>query len=186
MVAYSSLPSLQTPQGMPLKAVYQEGVVGIRYQHPRIAPPGTTPVGYMRPILLYMYSAKRYQYIVAIPPFPGGVRQPSRSDRIHRVNSLHLSMQSQRPASSPRRAAGVRLTKRIHSSAELADACVLPSPSYRPTRPQASYVGSTSTRGQPCACDQACGDDASVLRYYARRGLELGSPSGAVLLYTGT
>ncbi|KAL1941978.1 hypothetical protein VTO73DRAFT_6508 [Trametes versicolor] len=43
LVAYSSLPSLQTPQGMPLKAVYQEGVVGIRYQHPRIAPPGTTP-----------------------------------------------------------------------------------------------------------------------------------------------
>ncbi|OJT05791.1 hypothetical protein TRAPUB_3370 [Trametes pubescens] len=49
LVAYSSLPSLQTPQGMPLKAVYQEGVVGIRYQHPRIAPPGTTPVVFDSP-----------------------------------------------------------------------------------------------------------------------------------------
>lgn len=48
LVAYSSLPSLQAPQGMPLKAVYQDAVVGIRYQHPRVSPPGTTPVGYMR------------------------------------------------------------------------------------------------------------------------------------------
>ncbi|KAH9859086.1 hypothetical protein C2E23DRAFT_692057, partial [Lenzites betulinus] len=41
LVAYSSLPSLQAPQGMPLKAVYQDAVVGIRYQHPRVSPPGT-------------------------------------------------------------------------------------------------------------------------------------------------
>ncbi|KAI0630109.1 hypothetical protein C8Q77DRAFT_1211875 [Trametes polyzona] len=43
LVTYSSLPSLQAPQGMPLKAVYQDATVGIRYQHPRVPPPGTAP-----------------------------------------------------------------------------------------------------------------------------------------------
>ncbi|KAI0645950.1 hypothetical protein C8Q79DRAFT_1001419 [Trametes meyenii] len=43
LVTYSSMPSLQGPQGMPLKAVYQDSTVGLRYQHPRVIAPGTTP-----------------------------------------------------------------------------------------------------------------------------------------------
>ena len=31
-------------QGLPLKAVYRESIVGIRYMHPRTVAPGTTPV----------------------------------------------------------------------------------------------------------------------------------------------
>ena len=29
--------------GLPLKAVYRDAIVGIRYQHPRVATAGTTP-----------------------------------------------------------------------------------------------------------------------------------------------
>ncbi|KAI0779300.1 hypothetical protein C8Q74DRAFT_1199274 [Fomes fomentarius] len=43
LVTYSAMPSFQAPQGMPLKAVYQGAVVGLRYQYPRIAPPGQAP-----------------------------------------------------------------------------------------------------------------------------------------------
>lgn len=30
--------------GLPLKAVYREAAVGLRYQHPRVVPSGVTPV----------------------------------------------------------------------------------------------------------------------------------------------
>lgn len=40
LVTYSAMPSFQVPQGMPLKAVYQSAVVGLRYQFPKIAPLG--------------------------------------------------------------------------------------------------------------------------------------------------
>ncbi|KAI0369671.1 hypothetical protein BV20DRAFT_1044323 [Pilatotrama ljubarskyi] len=43
LVTYSSMPSLHAPQGLPLKAVYQDAVVGLRYQHPRVTPPGAVP-----------------------------------------------------------------------------------------------------------------------------------------------
>ncbi|KAI0762122.1 hypothetical protein BD413DRAFT_484914 [Trametes elegans] len=43
LVSYSSLPTTQAPQGMPLKAVYQGSTVGLRYQHPRVTPPGAVP-----------------------------------------------------------------------------------------------------------------------------------------------
>ena len=44
LVAYSAVPSFQTLQGVPIKAVYQGAVVGMRYQHPRVIPPDQTPV----------------------------------------------------------------------------------------------------------------------------------------------
>ncbi|OBZ70773.1 hypothetical protein A0H81_09042 [Grifola frondosa] len=48
LIAYSSVPSLQNRetamiQGLPLKAVYQDAVVGIRYLYPRVPPSGATP-----------------------------------------------------------------------------------------------------------------------------------------------
>ncbi|KAJ8463228.1 hypothetical protein ONZ51_g10389 [Trametes cubensis] len=44
LVTYSAMPNLQASMhGIPLKAVYQDAVVGLRYQHPRVAPTGATP-----------------------------------------------------------------------------------------------------------------------------------------------
>ncbi|KAI1798106.1 hypothetical protein LXA43DRAFT_9044 [Ganoderma leucocontextum] len=43
LMTYSGLPSQQPTQGIPLKAVYQGPVVGLRYQHPCLPPPGVTP-----------------------------------------------------------------------------------------------------------------------------------------------
>ncbi|KAI0746064.1 hypothetical protein C8Q76DRAFT_705979 [Earliella scabrosa] len=43
LVLYSTMQSFQAPQGMPIKAVYQGAIVGLRYQHPRVAPPGQVP-----------------------------------------------------------------------------------------------------------------------------------------------
>ncbi|KAI0331005.1 hypothetical protein GY45DRAFT_1345613 [Cubamyces sp. BRFM 1775] len=44
LVTYSAMSSLQpSMHGIPLKAVYQDAVVGLRYQHPRVASAGATP-----------------------------------------------------------------------------------------------------------------------------------------------
>ncbi|KAI9569650.1 hypothetical protein HD554DRAFT_2204408 [Boletus coccyginus] len=49
LLSFSSLPTFQVPtaqqsdQGLPLKAAYRDAVVGIRYLHPRIVPPGSQP-----------------------------------------------------------------------------------------------------------------------------------------------
>ncbi|OSX66150.1 hypothetical protein POSPLADRAFT_1043638 [Postia placenta MAD-698-R-SB12] len=47
LLAFSSIPLLKdriiTSQGLPLKAVYRDAVIGIRYLHPRIVPAGATP-----------------------------------------------------------------------------------------------------------------------------------------------
>ncbi|KAF8554195.1 hypothetical protein OG21DRAFT_1509207 [Imleria badia] len=52
LLSFSSLPAfqasaaLQSDQGLPLKAVYRDAVVGIRYLHPRTIPPGSQPASY--------------------------------------------------------------------------------------------------------------------------------------------
>ncbi|KAG9316611.1 dehydratase family-domain-containing protein [Chiua virens] len=48
LLSFSSLPALsatvaQSDQSLPLKAVYRDTIVGIRYLHPRIVPPGAQP-----------------------------------------------------------------------------------------------------------------------------------------------
>ncbi|KAM5533911.1 hypothetical protein V8D89_012451 [Ganoderma adspersum] len=43
LMNYSGLPSQQPTQGIPLKAVYQGSVVGLRYQHPCVPPAGVAP-----------------------------------------------------------------------------------------------------------------------------------------------
>lgn len=42
---------IQLSQSLPIKAVFRDSVVGIRYLHPRIVPPGAIPVN--RPLLYY-------------------------------------------------------------------------------------------------------------------------------------
>ncbi|TBU28544.1 hypothetical protein BD311DRAFT_694895 [Dichomitus squalens] len=43
LLSYSSLPARQAAQGIPLKAVYQGAVVGLRYQYPCVPCSGTIP-----------------------------------------------------------------------------------------------------------------------------------------------
>ncbi|KAI6121716.1 hypothetical protein F5141DRAFT_531558 [Pisolithus sp. B1] len=48
LLSFSSLSAFRTPngseQGLPLRAVYRDAVVGIRYLHPKTVPPGCQPV----------------------------------------------------------------------------------------------------------------------------------------------
>lgn len=50
LLAFSSEEMIQSQKqvfavhGLPLKAVYRDAVVGIRYLHPRVVPPGASPV----------------------------------------------------------------------------------------------------------------------------------------------
>ncbi|EIW63622.1 uncharacterized protein TRAVEDRAFT_43905 [Trametes versicolor FP-101664 SS1] len=121
LVAYSSLPSLQTPQGMPLKAVYQEGVVGIRYQHPRIAPPGTTPQ-YRRFQVVFDSPLAATAFIESIRficPCKANAPPPPRvAQRASVAQSGYTAPQnSQMPAPSPARPTGRPALKQAMSVA---------------------------------------------------------------------
>lgn len=91
LVAYSTMSSFQAPQGMPLKAVYQGAVVGLRYQHPRVAPPGQTPVGFFHIPLVFLSIAQ----IPAIQTVSSHTPERSCRYRPHRLNPLRMSLQSE-------------------------------------------------------------------------------------------
>lgn len=64
LLSFSSLPAFRTPnssdQGLPLRAVYRDAVVGIRYLHPKTAPPGTQPVSSVIEHFSCQQSASRW------------------------------------------------------------------------------------------------------------------------------
>ncbi|KAI0355726.1 hypothetical protein OH77DRAFT_1589713 [Trametes cingulata] len=108
LVTYSSMPSLQAPQGMPLKAVYQDAVVGLRYQHPRATPPGATPQ-YRRFQVAFQSAASASAFIESIrficpckanapPPPPARIQQVPISQR--RLN-IHSSQVASAPQDIP-------------------------------------------------------------------------------------
>ncbi|KAF9807576.1 hypothetical protein IEO21_08159 [Rhodonia placenta] len=69
LLTFSSIPSLKdrivTSQGLPLKAVYRDAVVGIRYLHPRIVPAGTTP-SYRRFQITFQSASEATSFIDSI------------------------------------------------------------------------------------------------------------------------
>ncbi|KAI0665919.1 hypothetical protein C8Q78DRAFT_1083488 [Trametes maxima] len=65
LVTYSTMPSLQGPQGMPLKAVYQDSTVGLRYQHPRVVAPGASPQ-YRRFQIVFESTASATSFVDSI------------------------------------------------------------------------------------------------------------------------
>ncbi|KAF8444597.1 hypothetical protein L210DRAFT_3620152 [Boletus edulis BED1] len=73
LLSFSSLPTFQTSatlqsdQGLPLKAVYRDAVVGIRYLHPRTVPPGSQPT-YRRFQITLKNAQDASQFIDAIKP----------------------------------------------------------------------------------------------------------------------
>ncbi|KIJ68142.1 hypothetical protein HYDPIDRAFT_173798 [Hydnomerulius pinastri MD-312] len=70
LLSFSSLPTFRaqtTPpdQGLPLKAVYRDAVVGIRYLHPRTVPPGCQPL-YRRFQITFGNISAASQFVDAI------------------------------------------------------------------------------------------------------------------------
>ncbi|GBE81165.1 hypothetical protein BKA93DRAFT_755996 [Sparassis latifolia] len=69
LLSFSSLPSSisqgSTAQGLPLKAVYRDAVVGVRYLHPRAYPLGTTPT-YRRFQITFQSAASAAAFIDSI------------------------------------------------------------------------------------------------------------------------
>ncbi|EGO25672.1 hypothetical protein SERLADRAFT_407970 [Serpula lacrymans var. lacrymans S7.9] len=70
LLSFSSLSppnpqAAQIEQGLPLKAVYRDSVVGIRYLHPRVIGPGTHPV-YRRFQITFLSPTAALQFIDAI------------------------------------------------------------------------------------------------------------------------
>ncbi|RDX41785.1 hypothetical protein OH76DRAFT_179808 [Lentinus brumalis] len=122
LVAYSVMPTFQAPQGVPLKAVYQGAVVGLRYQHPRVAPPGQAPQ-YRRFQVTFHDDAAANAFVERIrfvcpckanagPPAPRGPRptqtqvrpQPPTPSRA----STHIAMpESRAPPASLRQVASM-------------------------------------------------------------------------------
>ncbi|KAI8993872.1 hypothetical protein BD414DRAFT_480697 [Trametes punicea] len=88
LVTYSTMPSLQPSQGMPLKAVFQGAIVGLRYQHPRVTPAGATPQ-YRRFQVAFQDAASASAFIDSIrficpckanaPPLPAPRAPPAQS-----------------------------------------------------------------------------------------------------------
>ncbi|KAH9895076.1 hypothetical protein C8Q73DRAFT_486042 [Cubamyces lactineus] len=87
LVTYSAMPSLQpSMHGIPLKAVYQDAVVGLRYQHPRVASAGANPQ-YRRFQIAFENAAAASTFIDSIrfvcpckanaPPARGVARAPT-------------------------------------------------------------------------------------------------------------
>ncbi|KAI0661276.1 hypothetical protein C8Q70DRAFT_969988 [Cubamyces menziesii] len=87
LVTYSAMPNLQASMhGIPLKAVYQDAVVGLRYQHPRVAPTGATPQ-YRRFQIAFENAAAASTFVDSIrfvcpckanaPPTRGVARAPT-------------------------------------------------------------------------------------------------------------
>ncbi|KAI0821699.1 hypothetical protein BC628DRAFT_809252 [Trametes gibbosa] len=111
LVSYSSSPPLQAPQGMPLKAVYQDAVVGIRYQHPRVSPLGATPQ-YRRFQVVFESGDSASAFIESIryvcpckanaPPPPRGARAPTSQGRVPVQQSSQMTVMA---APSPARSA---------------------------------------------------------------------------------
>ncbi|KAI6157796.1 hypothetical protein BKA82DRAFT_4061592 [Pisolithus tinctorius] len=71
LLSFSSLPAFRTPnssdQGLPLRAVYRDAVVGIRYLHPKTTPPGSQPV-YRRFQVTFGSILEASQFIDTIKP----------------------------------------------------------------------------------------------------------------------
>ncbi|KAL4254246.1 hypothetical protein ABKN59_002877 [Abortiporus biennis] len=72
LLAFSSVPCIQSqrtsnPGGLPLKAVYRDCIVGIRYLHPRITPPGMSP-SYRRIQINFENASSATSFIDAIRP----------------------------------------------------------------------------------------------------------------------
>ncbi|KAG6369534.1 hypothetical protein JVT61DRAFT_14283 [Boletus reticuloceps] len=97
LLSFSSLPTfqasatLQSDQGLPLKAVYRDAVVGIRYLHPRTVPPGSQPT-YRRFQITLKNAQDASQFIDAIKPVCPckGNPQPSHINRQSTMLSTSL------------------------------------------------------------------------------------------------
>lgn len=71
LLSFSSLSAFQTQngseQGLPLRAVYRDAVVGIRYLHPKTVPPGSQPI-YRRFQVTFGSILEASQFIDTIKP----------------------------------------------------------------------------------------------------------------------
>ncbi|KAI0062890.1 hypothetical protein BV25DRAFT_1899609 [Artomyces pyxidatus] len=67
LLSFSTMPSAAAPQNLPLKAVYRDSVVGIRYQHPRVCPPNT-PASYRRFQINFSTQDAAGEFVNAIRP----------------------------------------------------------------------------------------------------------------------
>ncbi len=103
LVAYSVMPTFQAPQGVPLKAVYQGAVVGLRYQHPRVAPPGQAPVSSHLNIQLGAHASN--MMCIAIQTVPSNVSGRRCCERFRRTNPLRVPVQGERGSSCSTRPA---------------------------------------------------------------------------------
>ncbi|KAI0744260.1 hypothetical protein C8Q80DRAFT_887487 [Daedaleopsis nitida] len=118
LVAYSALPSLQAPLGMPLKAVYQAATIGLRYQFPRVAPPGQT-LQYRRFQVAFLTESAATAFIDSIrficpckanpgPPARMSRPNPTQSNTIlqsHASMTTHTTMSVARPSVTLRQSA---------------------------------------------------------------------------------
>jgi len=117
LLAFSPSPSFkpqreQQSQGLPLKAVYRDTVVGIRYLHPRVVAVGSRPV-YRRFQITFMSATAASQFIDAIRnvcpckanPTSGPARNMTMNPAVTRsqidtAGIIHSSLTSSRPTTS--------------------------------------------------------------------------------------
>ena len=83
--------SLTPPtQGLPLKAVYRDTVVGIRYMHPRVVPAGSSPVRIHPPT---PHIGPHVTMDADIQAFSDYIPDGRARSRIHRLYQAHLPLQ---------------------------------------------------------------------------------------------
>lgn len=93
LLSFSSIPQSQAhPQGLPLKAVFRDSVVGVRYLHPRVVATGATPV---RSLSTFRSSLLKWRYCEVVSALSDYVPVHVFGLGIHRLNPLRLSLQGE-------------------------------------------------------------------------------------------